>query len=123
MDLTREILFNETPEETDDTVLEVSDEETSDQTQEIENPVVNVELESGEILIEHGFDTVVVNITKLKDQTIKGILTKYKDALAIVPTINDDFLNVVENGVSKSIGHTVTEGCRYVIYTDHQVKG
>jgi hypothetical protein len=126
MDLTKEILFS-TEDIAESTLLElennravVNEEEEEGKTEPLG---VSIELESDEIIIEHNLDTVIIDIKKIKDLTVKGILTKFKDNLGIVTKISSDYLTVLENNVEISLDTKVKAQHSYIIYTEHQLKG
>lgn len=123
MDLTKEILFN-TSTTTLEPILESEEHEHDNKaSQELNEATVNVLLEKTEFLLEHGLDQLIVDSSKLKDLTLKAVLTKYKDNLSIVPSINSDFITIVTNQTEVCLDTKASPGNLYTIYTLHQTKG
>lgn len=79
---------------------------------------------SREVVFTYGFEDVTIDVTRFKaDRTIKFLVNKFKDKLAINGKISEDHLNVVSGGRKVHLGEEAVPGNSYVFTLSHEVKG
>lgn len=84
---------------------------------------MNQKLEKNEILIQHGFKRIVIDLDSEKNKTLEAILKKYKDNLFISVPLNT--LLITESEFNKSIDITdmVVAQSYYIVNLKHDAKG
>lgn len=84
---------------------------------------MNQKLEKNEILIQHGFKQIIVDLESEKNKTLEAILKKYKDNLFISVPLNT--LLITESEFNKTIDITdvVVAQSYYIVNLKHDAKG
>lgn len=84
---------------------------------------MNQKLEKNEILIQHGFKHIIVDLESEKNKTLEAILKKYKDNLFISVPLNT--LLITESELNKTIDITdvVVAQSYYIVNLKHDAKG
>lgn len=84
---------------------------------------MNQKLERNEILFQHGFKSIIIDLENEKSKSIEGLLKKYKDnlfisvplnTLLITESITNNVVNITDEAKSESY---------YIINLKHDAKG